>query len=415
MAEATQKEAEKRPLPGSPEARESGRRNLNSQIAQRQKMLLAGIGAIALIGGGMFIFGGDGDEGGSDANGAATIDTGGLVNRNLSQREFVASYGNRLDAQGRAIKDLQQAQLPRPEIEQELEALRSENAQMRSDGQAAIDAISAENANLRSQLSDAAKAPATAPPLPPPPAYGPGVGTGGAVQPPQGAPETQGGQLSLMSFSAETRSSRATKKLLLIDEAWAMLKGGSMGEFVETYGRAHFMTQRFDRTPDDKKLHMQSLCAMRHFDFNLARAYSYEQAIETIRMLGLGREAIKEQVRRALLNVFIRNQDDHTKNIAFLMDSSGRWSLSPAFDVVYAYNPDGDWTNEHQMSLAGKTDGFEIDDLLEFGKFADLKTGEVKTMIAEIRSAISFWDKFTELAGLSKNLAARAKAGFRAL
>lgn len=162
MSEATQKDAEKRPLPGSPEARESGRRNLNSQIAQRQKMLLAGIGAIALIGGGMFIFGGDGDEAGTDANGAATIDTGGLVNRNLSQREFVASYGNRLDAQGRAIKDLQQAQLPRPEIEQELEALRSENAQMRSDGQAAIDAISAENANLRSQLSEAAKASARA-------------------------------------------------------------------------------------------------------------------------------------------------------------------------------------------------------------------------------------------------------------
>ncbi len=208
MAEAPQKDAEKRPLPGSPEARESGRRNLNSQIAQRQKMLLAGIGAIALIGGGMFIFGGDGDEAGTDANGAATIDTGGLVNRNLSQREFVASYGNRLDAQGRAIKDLQQSQLPRPEIEQELEALRSENAQMRSDGQAAIDAISAENANLRSQLSDAANAPAAAPQAtqygPPPPAYGPGVGTGGAVQPPQGGPEAQGGQLSLMNFSAET-------------------------------------------------------------------------------------------------------------------------------------------------------------------------------------------------------------------
>jgi|GEM_PF-6063109 len=233
MAEAPQKDAGKRPLPGSPEARESGRRNLNSQIAQRQKMLLAGIGAIALIGGGMFIFGGDGDEAGTDANGAATIDTGGLVNRNLSQREFVASYGNRLDAQGRAIKDLQQAQLPRPEIEQELEALRSENAQMRSDGQAAIDAISAENANLRSQLSEAAKAPAAAPPLPPPPAYGPGVGTGGAVQPPQGAPETQGGQLSLMSFSAERPAIPCSEPLTLprIEEppsalaiAWASSK-----------------------------------------------------------------------------------------------------------------------------------------------------------------------------------------------
>src|SRR3546814_5391167 len=99
------------------------------------------------------------------------------------------------------------------------------------------------------------------------------------------------------------------------------------------------MTQRFDRTQDGKKLHMQSLCAMRHFDFNLARAYSYEQAIETIRMLGLGGEAIKEQVRRALLNVYIRNQDDPTKNIAVLMNSTCLCSLSPAFDVVYAYNP----------------------------------------------------------------------------
>ena len=158
---------------------------------------------------------------------------------------------------------------------------------------------------------------------------------------------------------------------------------------------------------------MQSLCAMRHFDFNLARAYSYEQAIETIRMLGLGREAIKEQVRRALLNVFIRNQDDHTKNIAFLMDSSGHWSLSPAFDVVYAYNPDGDWTNEHQMSLAGKTDGFEFDDLLEFGKFADLKTAEIKSIASDIRSALAKWSELTRTAGVPPKMALKAQNGFR--
>jgi len=152
---------------------------------------------------------------------------------------------------------------------------------------------------------------------------------------------------------------------------------------------------------------------MRHFDFNLARAYSYEQAIETIRMLGLGREAIKEQVRRALLNVFIRNQDDHTKNIAFLMDSAGRWSLSPAFDIVYAYNPDGDWTNEHQMSLAGKTDGFELDDLLVFGKFADLKTMETKAIISEIGAAVDRWSQFARDAGVPSTMAQKARMGFR--
>ena len=181
----------------------------------------------------------------------------------------------------------------------------------------------------------------------------------------------------------------------------------------EEGGRAHFMTQRFDRTADGKKLHMQSLCAMRHFDFNLARAYSYEQAIETIRKLGLGRDAIRQQVRRAFLNIFIRNQDDHTKNIAFLMDSTGQWSLSPAFDVVYAYNPDGTWTSQHQMSLNGKTDGFDLDDLLAFGKFADMKTVETKAIIREIEIAISKWSECTDQAGLAPDMARRVTQGFR--
>ena len=181
----------------------------------------------------------------------------------------------------------------------------------------------------------------------------------------------------------------------------------------EEGGRAHFMTQRFDRTPDGKKLHMQSLCAMRHFDFNQARAYSYEQAIETIRMLGLGRDAIKEQERRALFNIFIRNQDDHTKNIAFLMDRSGGWSLSPAYDVVYAYNPEGAWTNEHQMSLSGKTDHFELDDLIAFGRFADLKAGETRSIVAEIRAAIGQWDNCAGQAGVPSDMARATRGGFR--
>jgi conjugal transfer pilus assembly protein TraB len=178
--------------------RSEGRRNLNSQIAKRQKLLLAGIGAVALIGGSWFIFGGEEDDG-SSADGTATIDTGGLVNRNLSQREFVATYGNRLDAQGRAIKDLQESQLPRPAIEQELDALRSENARMMSDGQAAIDAISAENAALRGELQQVRQAePAT--PVPPPPAYGPGVSPPTPQQAEALTPGAQRGGLSMLSF-----------------------------------------------------------------------------------------------------------------------------------------------------------------------------------------------------------------------
>lgn len=181
----------------------------------------------------------------------------------------------------------------------------------------------------------------------------------------------------------------------------------------EEGGRAHFMTQRFDRTDNNRKLHMLSLCAMRHFDFNMARAYSYEQAIETIRMLDLGRDALREQVRRALLNIVIRNQDDHTKNIAFLMNRGGQWRLSPAFDVTYAYNPTGEWTSEHQMSLGGKTDNFDIDDLLQFGKFADLKPTETKNILADIANAVDRWDQFVDEANVSRDMARQARAGFR--
>lgn len=188
----------------TPESRrEVGRRNLNRQIAQRQKALLIGVGALALVGGATFLFSGDKGKGSGASGEAVTIDTGGLVNRNLSEREFIATYGNRADAQDREIKALKEGQVSRPELEQQLSALKTENAQMRTDGQHAIDAISAENAALKAQLDQASRAPAA--PVMPPPAYGPGV-TPGAGTPAPGAnrqgPEgqTADAKVSLMSF-----------------------------------------------------------------------------------------------------------------------------------------------------------------------------------------------------------------------
>lgn len=186
----------------------------------------------------------------------------------------------------------------------------------------------------------------------------------------------------------------------------------------EEGGRAHFMTQRFDRDgPAEKgqseKLHMLSLGALRHFDFNLPRAYSYEQALETIRQLDLGREALEEMVRRAFLNVVIRNQDDHVKNIAFLMDKAGKWRLAPAYDVVYAHNPAGSWTNAHQMTINGKADDFVIEDLHHLGKMADLKPRKIDEILREVEAAAGRWHEFVAEAGVPSDLAKGARAGFR--
>jgi serine/threonine-protein kinase HipA len=162
----------------------------------------------------------------------------------------------------------------------------------------------------------------------------------------------------------------------------------------EENGRRHFMTRRFDRPTRNAKLHMQSLGGLQHFDFNLDGAYSYEQALMTIRSLGLPMQAVEQQFRRMAFNVVARNQDDHVKNIAFLMDRSGAWSLSPAFDVTYAYNPRRKWTSRHQMSMNGKRDGFELDDFLQCAAGASLKRGRGRAILDEVIGAVAEWPRF---------------------
>jgi serine/threonine-protein kinase HipA len=170
----------------------------------------------------------------------------------------------------------------------------------------------------------------------------------------------------------------------------------------EEGGRRHFMTRRFDRPTGTSKLHMQSLGGLRHFDFNLDGAYSYEQALLTIRELGLPMAAIEQQFRRMAFNVVARNQDDHVKNIAFLMDRAGAWSLSPAYDVTYAYKPDRRWTRVHQMSLNGKRDGFERDDFVRCAEVASMKGGRAATILDEVASAVSDWPRFAAAAGVDE-------------
>jgi len=170
-------------------------------------------------------------------------------------------------------------------------------------------------------------------------------------------------------------------------------------------GRSHFMTRRFDRSASGQKLHMQSLAALRHYDFNAAGAYSYEQAVETIRLLDLPAYDIEQQFRRAVFNILIRNQDDHVKNIAFLMNRKGEWRLSPAFDVSYAYNPDGSWTHQHQMSLNGKRDGFDLSDLIQFGVFCGMKPKKAESIVQDMWGHVENWMKYADKAGVSESVA----------
>lgn len=184
-------------------------------------------------------------------------------------------------------------------------------------------------------------------------------------------------------------------------------------QLLEENSRAHFMTRRFDRTATGDKLHLQSLCAIAHFDFNQAGAYSYEQAFQIARRLGLPQTDLTELYRRAVFNILSRNQDDHTKNLAFFMDRRGTWHLAPAYDLIYAYNPTGAWTHRHQMSLAGKRDQFTTADLLNAATAANLKPPKAKAVLQEVHDAIQSWETHATAAGVTPDWIREIQANLR--
>ena len=166
---------------------------------------------------------------------------------------------------------------------------------------------------------------------------------------------------------------------------------------IEENGRAHFLTKRFDRV-NGEKVHMQTLCAVAHYDYRLLRAYSYEQAFNVMRTLRLPYSQAQEMFRRIVFNVVVRNQDDHTKNISFLMDKNGKWRLSPAYDMGFSYNPDGGWTSQHQMSINGKFDGITRSDLLEIAKRDNIKGAA--EIIDQVSTVASGWGSIARECGV---------------
>ena len=171
---------------------------------------------------------------------------------------------------------------------------------------------------------------------------------------------------------------------------------------LEENGRAHFMTRRFDRLGGNEKVHMQTLCGIAHYDYKMLHAYSYEQAFQVMRRLRLPYSQAEEMFRRMVFNVIARNQDDHTKNISFLMDKSGRWSLSPAYDMSWSYNPKGVWTSTHQMSINGKWDDISRDDLLTLAKNVNIKQADA--IIEQVKDGVSKWSTFATQYGIPNEM-----------
>lgn len=174
----------------------------------------------------------------------------------------------------------------------------------------------------------------------------------------------------------------------------------SKSRLLEENGRAHFMTKRFDRGDRNIKHHIQTLCAMNHIDYKMKSTNSYEQLLMTLGELTLPHDAYVEVCRRMIFNIMGRNCDDHSKNFSFLLKEGSNWELAPAYDVTFAHNPKGEWTNQHLMSVNGKYKDFTANDIV---KVADrFGVGEAKHLINEVRQAIKSWPAFAQKAELGK-------------
>lgn len=173
-------------------------------------------------------------------------------------------------------------------------------------------------------------------------------------------------------------------------------------QLLEENGRAHFMTQRFDREAGKDKMHIQSFCAMQHYDYNNVEYYSYEQLFETMRLLGLPYPQAEQLYRRMVFNVMSQNCDDHTKNFSFTMDKEGIWKLSPAFDICHAYRPGSEWVSQHALSINGKRNNFTKEDLLEIASQMNVK--KPKQVIENINQVIGNWEKYADRVDVDKKL-----------
>ena len=172
------------------------------------------------------------------------------------------------------------------------------------------------------------------------------------------------------------------------------------------WNKRHFMTRRFDRLADGGKLHAQTLGALAHYDFNNPAIYSYEDAFDVTRRVVNDARAYEQLFRRMAFNVLAWNCDDHVKNISYLMDRSGEWFLAPAYDECYAYNPQGDWTSRHQMSVNGRRIGVTDEDILACARFANMRERKARAVLDEVKDAVCAWPRFAAEAEVRDEFAA---------
>jgi len=131
-----------------------------------------------------------------------------------------------------------------------------------------------------------------------------------------------------------------------------------------------------------------------HIDYNVPGLCGYEQAAMYGKRIGLPATDIEQLFRRMVFNVLAVNQDEHVKNMSFLMDRAGKWRLSPAYDVTFAYDVSNRWLSAPRITVNGKRSSITGDDLTTSGTLMDSSSSKCKNIIGEVAETVDQWNEF---------------------
>lgn len=184
-----------------------------------------------------------------------------------------------------------------------------------------------------------------------------------------------------------------------VEYAYSLMARKAGIEVPETHlfgaRKKYFGIKRFDRD-GDRRIHMQSLSGLIHADDRIPNL-DYDVFLKVTRLLTKDATEVEKAFRLACFNVLAHNRDDHAKNVSYLLDdTTGRWSLAPAYDLTFSSGPGG----EQSMTVLGEGRAPDATHLRALGDKHQIKN--VKIVIEEVQNAVLQWKAIASNAGVTK-------------
>ncbi|WP_144282111.1 type II toxin-antitoxin system HipA family toxin [Chryseobacterium echinoideorum] len=155
--------------------------------------------------------------------------------------------------------------------------------------------------------------------------------------------------------------------------------------FPSQKGSGYFAVKRFDRDKN-KRFHMHTVSGLIHSNYRFP-SHDYEDLLALTSAITKDIREVEKMFRLAVFNVMAHNRDDHAKNFSFLMDESGEWKLSPAYDLTFSNGPGG----EQSTMVMGEGRNITRTHIEKLGLEAKLSKAFIDEVIQNTIAALGNW------------------------